>query len=374
MVNPVPYGPIEKFDGPPGKRTYYSRQLGYKQTRPFTTVTSYERRLGSLMERYPDTFLEDAVTAAGWPIWEYFPSDAPMVSRAYEKLKGKLSDRASIGVTLAEGHTSLAMIATRLRQLGGFATALRRLQFGTAAKYLRMSFIPKGVSKKRSFANNYLEFHFGWAPLIGDIYNAVNVLQSPFKTLKLKAGSQGPVEKCDLTIPIHDDNPDRPYPGYCSQDVEKYWIGVRRVHMGVDVRIDNPNLWLATQLGLVNPAAIAIELVPFSFVADWFFNLNQFLGKGTDWLGLTLENGYTTRVFSGTYWHFDDVRYWWLEGSPPSRTYGGRQLRTRSIVKHMQRSIGITYPEFFVRPLKLWHWRRVAAAASLTVQQLGSRK
>jgi hypothetical protein len=64
--------------------------------------------------------------------------------------------------------------------------------------------------------------------------------------------------------------------------------------MAVDVRVDNPNLHLAQQLGFINPLSVAWELVPFSFVVDWFGNVGQVLASFSDFAGLSQVNPRTT--------------------------------------------------------------------------------
>lgn len=66
------------------------------------------------------------------------------------------------------------------------------------------------------------------------------------------------------------------------------------------VRVSDPNLWLANQLGFVNPVVIAWDLVPFSFVVDWFVNVNEFLNSYTDMWGLSFEMPCTSFSIRGT--------------------------------------------------------------------------
>ena len=71
-----------------------------------------------------------------------------------------------------------------------------------------------------------------------------------------------------------------------------------------EVGVINPNLYLLQQLGLLNPASIAWELVPYSFVLDWFSNIGQVLGQFTAFAGLD-----TSRV-SWTYKSAMQRREW----------------------------------------------------------------
>jgi hypothetical protein len=73
------------------------------------------------------------------------------------------------------------------------------------------------------------------------------------------------------------------------------------VECGAEVFVSNPNTALANQMGFINPAAVAWELVPFSFLVDWFLPVGDFLNSFTDLLGHSVHYPYTTtkRVASG---------------------------------------------------------------------------
>jgi hypothetical protein len=70
-------------------------------------------------------------------------------------------------------------------------------------------------------------------------------------------------------------------------------------------RISNETLANASSIGILNPLQIAWELVPYSFVVDWFMPVGSFLETLTDTAGLTFVSGVRTdRVvsqFNSTY-------------------------------------------------------------------------
>lgn len=229
-----------------------------------------------------------------------------VASKAYERLVDKLRDgnSASLGASIAEGRSAFEMIATRAIMLRKAYVAVRRGHIQKAARLLGIppdtKYIPKQarsrrtpgkVSKKHYASAHWLELHFGWTPLLGDISDAVDVLTSPnFGSRKIVASASSVFTK----------NHSEGAWGANSKSSGRF--GVR---FEGDVRISNPNAFLASQLGLVNPAAIAWELVPFSFVVDWFSNVGQILDSYSDFVGVTWEGGsQSTRISSeGTYTH-----------------------------------------------------------------------
>lgn len=338
--------------------TRYSYQRGFKQAKPHNIVSGYQRNVATVQievgdlsycSQYTPTNIVSQTLAPGW-------SD-DLLSRVYESFKSKVSDSAEMAVNFIEFRQATSMISDRSLQLFKFARALRRGDLVSAARELKLSAVPKRVSVKKSFANNYLEFHFGWSPLISDIYSAVGLLQSPVKDVWPSAS------KRQTSQVSYQDAYDGPAPGY------DYLLLYRRaayqevVKMGASVAVNNPNLYLANQLGLVNPAAVFYETIPFSFVADWFVNVSQFLNNGTDLLGLTLDNAYTTHSMTGL-WEFERYAIYAYHGDGTAYTH------KTAVFSNMIRSPGIQKPGLFVRPFKIWGWRRAAAAVSLVIQQL----
>lgn len=299
MVKPVVRAPIKYLSVPAGQPKVHIVVDGYRQKPPFNLnlpVTSY---FGTTLYQTHSYYM-----AANVAIGSTGNIPDSVKNKAYDKLVDKMRSSASIGAALAEASDSYAMVANRAKQLLDFGRAVKKLQFSKAADILRQSTIPKGVSKKKSFASNYLEYHFGWSPMIGDIYDAIDVLQSPMENFSPRGkASTGSMQYFSQRSP----------PADYSSRTTGVWSG--HVHAGVDVRIVNPNLWLANQLGLVNPASVAWEVVPFSFVVDWFVNVEQTLSSFTDFLGLETSNPFTTLMFkqkAATTW---GKPYFWRSGN-----------------------------------------------------------
>lgn len=193
--------------------------------------------------------------------------------------------QASMGETLGEWKSALDMLTSRVKQLAFAARYLRAGKFDIAARALSLTKDSYGSTTRRrlkTFGQQWLELHLGWVPLCQDIYNATQVF------------SKDPFPKRCLGTAHSSDNYSviSSFPTHKNTKVVYYKVGY---HVRGDVHVVNPNVALAAQLGLVNPVSVAWQLVPYSFVIDWFVNLSDLLGLYDGLLGCeTLRASYTT--------------------------------------------------------------------------------
>jgi hypothetical protein len=89
-------------------------------------------------------------------------------------------------------------------------------------------------------------------------------------------------------------------------------------------------LYLLSQLGLANPAAVAWELVPFSFVVDWFTDAGTFINSFTDFLGCSVTNSYQVHILK-----FEDHQVYTYAGAPgpPATVSGWAAARGTTIIR-----------------------------------------
>lgn len=344
---------------------FYSTRKVTKQAMPIDRVLPYERKIAkSNHGSAPNTTRVDArainpnADHRASALWNQ------ALSRAYDKVRAKVRGQdASLGVMLTELSQSSSMIGRRLTQVANFGINLYRRDFAAASVSLGLEPHWKGQRRNlpprtkkdaaKEFADNWLEYHFGWEPLIKDIYSAIEVLQGQ-PTPEWATGSAS----CHFDWPYDVVSPG--YQGSSTEVHERQW-GEFRVRMGTRVSVTNPNLLLANKLGLVNPAVIAYETIPFSFIADWFFNVEQFLSSGTDFLGLSQSMAFTTyswraRVQKSTAYNPGTT------GNPPSSNTGAGDG------SWMRRDVGLAKPAFTVRPFRIFGWQRNLTAAALVTQ------
>jgi hypothetical protein len=194
-----------------------------------------------------------------------------LVGKLREKLQG--SD-FNMSVFLGEGHQTLKMIgdtaiklAKALHHLrrGDLAGTARSLLEGTSRKPIKpyKQMRPFRPTAERA-SSHWLELQYGWLPLLKDV----------------EAGAQAVAHK--LSVPAQqtyrmsvrrEDVQTRTVTGYKSPITTKS----SRVHRRSLKVIVSEHPSALAQLGLLNPELVAWELLPFSFVADWFLPIGSYL-------------------------------------------------------------------------------------------------
>jgi hypothetical protein len=179
-----------------------------------------------------------------------------------------------LGVDLIESRKTLNMVAKTTIQLVEAYAAARRGNLAGAASAL-------GISRGRggkSIANGWLEYQYGWKPLMGTIYDGSQLLMRGFRKPQLFFARGTAEEDYEQTVN--------------EQGTEKHVSGTLRVKTGVYYRVASAKSDLLDSAGLLNPLSIAWELVPFSFVFDWFVPVGNVLSAVSATAGLQYEAGY----------------------------------------------------------------------------------
>lgn len=360
MVLPITHEVTENGINVDAVGSSYNYVYRSRQKAPFDLPLGYIRKQGNtLAASYTPPFIGFGGKANTWSTkgvlgwgpdvgstFGYLMTQA--VNSVYDKFRDSVKGaEAMVAVNIAERNQSLQMIEDRAKQLLLFCNAVRRRNFKNAAAILGVK-PPKDVKHLgKDVANAFLEFHFGWEPLIGDIYSSVKILQGgvPNKVVRCR----GRRETSRLTE--RDDTGQRIDAIQC--------LATAQSSASCRVVVTNPSLHVADQLGLVNPAGIAWELVPFSFVVDWFVPVSSFLNSMTDFLGLTLDNASYFTLLRTPVWTYSIDYY--------IEPFGHMHITTSGF--YAERKLGI--PSVTLVPSRVYGISptRAATAISLLLQQ-----
>lgn len=286
-------------------------------------------------------------------------------NRAVEDFRTKISEGAAWGVTLAERKQAMGMMVQRLTQLTRFAREMRRFHFGNALRELGYdpASLPSGTWKRlkkrsSSLGNNILEFRFGWQPLWQDIHSTAELLSSDIPMHRVIGKGHSRVRSTtDASDPYN-------YYGYTRRtntDVE-----VSHHKVWANVVMSNPNTALLNNLGLSNPFLVAYELVPWSFVLNYFVSLEQYLSNFNPYAGYALSNkGHTKYQVIKCSSRQDEIRFGSFTGN-----YAVFESQTVVMIRTPN-----SIPSYQLRVRDPWVLKpgRAINAIGLLLQQLGKR-
>lgn len=260
-----------------------SSMISSRQKRPYVRANFRKHWSQATYGPYPDAARGNAYNMTDPYGTMTSPETSLVRDTAYRRLMAKALPSAAALVNAAQGKQSWEMIAQRAGQLVKALRALRRGRLDQVALALAVS--PDAVKRRvtRKFAiqkpqDAWLELTFGWMPMVQDCYNAVDVLQTEFPSLPVRGSAR-------LAYATTASN-SWGWKRNASRNVQ--------CRLVADLVVTNPNLLLANQLGLLNPAAVVWDIIPFSFVVDWFLPVGKFIRTFNDQAGISLLNSCTT--------------------------------------------------------------------------------
>lgn len=196
--------------------------------------------------------------------------------------------------------SSAIRIAKSIRALkkGNFAGAFNALGYSPTRKQLnrlsRGGFTNSRKGKQsynsNALAANWLEIQYGWKPLLGDVYGSAELLA--------KSLDRPRVAKVVAQVSREVSQRNTVYYGFSdcikvTQDLRSKSQTKQTIRYSVTSAASR-NL---AELGISNPYHLAWELVPFSFVVDWFVPIGAYLESIDALSGVTFVNGTRSASF-----------------------------------------------------------------------------
>lgn len=211
-----------------------------------------------------------------------------MQARAITECLLKLQDgKASLGETAATAHQALNLIADTGIVLFKGLRALKHGDFGAAKALFG--------NPSKSAANAWLAYIYGWKPLMQDIHGAWEVLRELTPKAKLIHARRR----------LSEDIATGEFIVYSGGDGIYHKSNERSAKVTVTchltAQVNNSITYDAGRIGLINPIAVAWDLVPFSFLIDWCMPIGNVL-QGFDALaGLDYVGGYVSQLGVGNF-------------------------------------------------------------------------
>lgn len=285
----------------------------------------------------------------------------PVYSRALNKALANLKDQqVQYATFLAEAGEASSMLLTNAKKIAAAYKFVRKGQFKRAANELRIS--PGSFRSHRRPRNQdevsarWLEAQYGWLPLMSDMYGIYeDVRKGFFREPRISAKGMA-TDEGSRSIKLNQ----QLYTGTSS------FTSTHSCFVRLDYVLDSEKLQRAVQKGLTNPLEVAWELVPFSFIVDWFTPIGDFLSSLDADFGVTFKAGTYT-----TYYKFeskgDMTPKPWTSGSGHRYSQGGsiHSYKYNLDIMREKFSSSPTGELYFKNPLSLLH---VANALALIHQ------
>lgn len=185
-----------------------------------------------------------------------------LVNKLREQINGSEFNAA---VALGEGREALQMIGDTAVKLARAAWLVRRGHITAASHVLAGNHRVVKQSRERSVATNWLELQYGWLPLLSDIRSGAELLAHRLNVPFVKRYVVRTSVRLSQAEIIAQTNANYYYESMRSS-------ASRQIIAYVS---EPPSV--AQLSGLLDPEIVAWELLPFSFIADWFLPIGDWL-------------------------------------------------------------------------------------------------
>lgn len=211
------------------------------------------------------------------PQWLIHDATQKCVNQLYEQVGAA---QVHVGNMIAERAQTVDMLVSLSKRLKDFLHSPKKTVF----KYLEQNLVRGSKKLYRKVADDFIMYCFGVEPLAKDIYSQAKRLvelsneQGNDDLVRVRAG--GSTE--DSTSVTIDEGT------YLTTYETKTHV---RVRYALQYRVDYPVARYLSQYGLTDPSQIAWEMMPWSFVVDWFYPVGELLASTTADQGLSFSSG-----------------------------------------------------------------------------------
>lgn len=226
-------------------------------------------------------------------VWAEAHTMASTASAKTKVLEDMQDAKWNAALFAAEANKTADLIFNTAKRLAGAYRAVRTGRWGRACELL-------SIRRPSGPRNEWLAYRYGWTPLLSDVASAAEaaastLVERPLRLRVLRRGSS--TKDTTITTGMFPEVKVQVHTGV------EYYLRYRvlrtvetQTKAWLEVEASSRTLMRMEQFGLANPAALAWELIPFSFVADWFVGVGDYLNAQTALLGLTVVDGGTSQL------------------------------------------------------------------------------
>lgn len=281
-------------------------------------------------------------------------AEAALRNKALIAVRNKLKQsKVNLGVAYAERNRTARLIGDTASRL---ARSIRHLRAGR----IRRAMDELGISSRRNQPRGsnvpakWLELQYGWKPLLSDVYGAASALENR--------------QKSDWRVTAKSTQQETVYytRSFNSTDMSLCRASVMRsVYARLDALPQNEATISLVSLGVTNPLIIGWELVPFSFVVDWFLPIGDFISSLDATLGYATTS-YSSSLLVRANW-YDEGRSGTITGATITNKFKGTKRMVR-LDRQVSSSVPLPTLPGFKDPRSLGH---MANGLALLTQVFG---
>lgn len=268
------------------------------------------------------------------------PVDSNQILEALGRVSSKIREHDfNAAVFSAELPQAVTQIISSMRAIQKMVVYAKKGQWDKAVRALALtpgqrSELGRNKLITGDVSGALLAIRYGWEPLIGDAFEAAKAIEKRTKgprNLTFRASRHVAQRFVDVA-PVE-------YGSY-----EQTSINTRFARYIVTIPED---ISLARSLGLMDPASVLWEKMPWSFVLDWFLPIGAYLGEVGFWRGLPATYVLTTftKTVSKVTKPSNGLVVWPPWGPQPMVVGGHHNETSLSMDRSVGSSISVPYPD-----------------------------
>lgn len=219
----------------------------------------------------------------GWPtvIRHAPPIPDGLEDRAIIKALGKLKNqKVNLAQAFFEREQTVKLFVGACSKIATAVQAYRSKN----PKWIWDAIVVGEGQRGAKIPQSWLELQYGWKPLMQDVQGSCDQL----------AANSGDKFRASVnaTVGTNESYSDSIGSWIYGELILKTNVKTKvRVKVRLDYTLENPFVATLSQVGVTNPAALVWELLPYSFVVDWFSPVGNWLSAFDAALGWSFKGG-----------------------------------------------------------------------------------
>jgi len=333
--------------------TNFTSGSGYSDDWKFNCVGDYTASLEAILQR-----------STQWETSLYGSMKDNVIVSAFAKIR---DDTVMSGEILSDIGQSLSMLR---RPFGGSVKLLKKCFSSAQRRYRKTT-----RSVTQANADAWLEYQYGWRPLFLDMRTGLRLYSESENRLKKarKVARASLHDSFGNTMSCNDATLTVPFLGTCKASGSVSQNAKFSAHGGVIYQIASRDQATALsedlRLGADSLASTAWEVIPFSFVADWFIRVVPWLDAVNLPPSVSVIGNWVTCLYDLSYAHSGTFK-WHNPYKNVDEIYqfGPSSHKQRGFTRYTNVSLP-SYPPMEYRPLGVHH--ATSGLALLTAPILG---